>query len=105
MYCYMYLSIGTVEASQLVSMIKGIFAIEKLKSSRPPRKDNKAIIIEELEKQLKVCIFLYICIDTCMIWYGYTFKIKSHEHRKIFEKLQKEDTKFKIAKIQNIKNN
>jgi membrane-bound ClpP family serine protease len=48
-----YASQGTVEASQLVSMIKGIFAIEKLKSSRPPRKDKKANIIEELEKQLK----------------------------------------------------
>jgi hypothetical protein len=48
------MNLGTIEASQLVSMIKGIFAIEKLKSSRPPRKDKKAIIIEELEKQLKV---------------------------------------------------
>lgn len=48
-----YASQGSIEHRQLLTLITGIFAIEKLKLSRPPRRGEKAIIIEELEKQLE----------------------------------------------------
>ena len=48
-----YASQGTIEKGELFKLIKGIFAVEKIKSSRPPRKCEKAVIIEELEKQLE----------------------------------------------------
>lgn len=48
-----YASQGSIEQGQLVTLIKGIFAIEKIKLSRPPRLETKNVIIEEMEKQLE----------------------------------------------------
>ena len=48
-----YASQGSVEHGQLLTLIKGIFAIEKIKSSRPPRNQEKDVIMAELERQLE----------------------------------------------------
>lgn len=48
-----YASQGSIEHGQLLTLITGIFAVEKLKLSRPPRRGEKAIITAELEKQLE----------------------------------------------------
>lgn len=47
-----YASQGSIEHGQLLTLIKGIFVVEKLKSSRP-RVIAKAVIVDELEKQLE----------------------------------------------------
>jgi hypothetical protein len=47
-----YASQGSIEQGQLLTLIKGIFVVEKLKSSRP-RGLAKAVIVDELEKQLE----------------------------------------------------
>ena len=47
-----YASQGTIEHGQLLTLIKGIFVVEKLKSSRP-RSAMKPEVIEELEKQIE----------------------------------------------------
>ena len=46
-----YASQGSIEQSQLLALIKGVFAVEKMKTSRP-RRLTKPLIIDELEKQL-----------------------------------------------------
>jgi hypothetical protein len=46
-----YASQGSIEQSQLLALIKGVFAVEKMKTSRP-RRLAKPLIIDELEKQL-----------------------------------------------------
>lgn len=46
-----YASQGSIEKSQLLALIKGVFAVEKMKTSRP-RRLAKPLIIDEIERQL-----------------------------------------------------
>lgn len=48
-----YASQGSIEHGQLLTLIKGIFAIENIKSARPPRIGEKDVITAELERQLE----------------------------------------------------